>query len=91
MSLSLCLPICILLVLLTCGFYNGKVSEYVRSTWDIINAKYMLVTFIPVTVPSISNFKHLLLLTVETWPLISQTSALLSVSLVQQDLLHTLY
>lgn len=41
----------------------------------------MVVTFIPGTIPSVSNSTHRLLLLSETRPLISQPSALLSVPL----------
>lgn len=48
---------------------DGKVSEYVRNTWNILSANFMPVTFISGTLPSVSNSKLLLLLIVETWPL----------------------
>lgn len=51
----------------------------------------MVFTFIPVTTPSISNSKHPLLLKLETWPLISQPSVLLSVPFLFNKLLYIPY
>lgn len=51
----------------------------------------MVFTFIPVTTPSIFNSKHPHLLKLETWPLISQPSVLLSVPLLFNKLFYIPY